>query len=77
MAMNDPTWSMLGQAMLDGLLSHIRDNLRSKIMERVQPDMDAAVEAAISELKVRILSHQDYMGAHPVISVLIDGVKKQ
>lgn len=59
------------EAMLDGLTSRIRAALREIIMERLAPDVDAAVEAGVASLKMAIEAHTDQYHMNNVVNILI------
>lgn len=63
--------------MLDGLTSLIRANLREAIMERIEPDIRAAIDTAMDTFKVRIEASEDAVRGHPVVNVLIDRVNRK
>lgn len=58
--------------MLDGLMDRIRMSLRERIMERIQPDIDAAVEAGCETFRAAVASYLDPMGMRQVVKVLIE-----
>lgn len=50
----------LDDAALKGMMSCIRDQVRAKIMEIVQPDIDAAVDAACEQFKVTVAAYKEH-----------------
>lgn len=60
------------QAMLDGLTSRIRDELRKLILERLEPDIQTAVDAGLASLKATIESYRDPMQMRDTVRVLIE-----
>jgi hypothetical protein len=60
------------KAMLDGLISRVREGLRQRILESIEPDITAAVDAGVESLKVAIQSYRDYAGARDVVHILIE-----
>jgi hypothetical protein len=67
---------MIGQAsskaMLDGLTNMVRDNLRKRIVEKIQPDIDAAVEDALASFKAAIETYRDPLHMRDTVRVLIE-----
>jgi hypothetical protein len=61
----------IGECLARALEKHIADNLRARIMERVKPDIDAAVAAALAEFKTSIETYKDNVMGREVFSVLI------
>lgn len=59
-------------AMLDGLMGRIRASPRERIMERMQPDIDAAVEAGCETFRAAVASYHDPMEGRQVVKVLIE-----
>jgi len=74
MAMIAPTFTgeEASKAMLDGLTSHIRAALKDKIMERLQPDIDAAIDAGMETFKAAIQSYHEARNMRDTIRVLIE-----
>lgn len=68
----DLTSDQAAQAMLDGLMTVIKASLRERIMERIRPDIDAAVEAGCSALQVAVQGWQDPVMMRAVVKVLIE-----
>lgn len=60
------------KAMLDGLTNLIRDKLRERIMARLKPDIDAAIEEALSAFKVTIESYHEMQYMRDTIRVLVE-----
>jgi hypothetical protein len=60
------------KAMLDGLTNLIRDKLRERIMARIKPDVDAAVEDALAAFKVTIESYREMHMMRDTIRVLVE-----
>jgi hypothetical protein len=60
------------QAMLQGLLDRIRADLKVRILERIEPDIEAALDSAIAAFKVSINRKLDASDAIEVIKVLIE-----
>lgn len=66
----------ISKAMLDGLTSRIRDELRKKILESIEPDLNAALDAAVASLKIAIQQHHDYAYNNQIINIVVDGIKR-
>lgn len=60
------------KAMLDGLTSHIRSALKDRIMARLQPDIDAAIDAGMETFKAAIQSYHEAHNMRDTIRVLIE-----
>ena len=60
------------QAMLDGLTTLIRDELRLRIMEKIEPDIDAALDAGLAAFKITIESYREPHNLRDVVRVLIE-----
>ncbi len=74
MALTQPhfTSEMATKAMLDGLTDRIRSDLKARILEKIEPDINAAVEASIESLKLAIESHRDYTHMQDVIKFIVE-----
>lgn len=59
-------------AILDGLMGRIRASLRDRIMERIQPYIDVAVEAGCKTFRAAAESYYDPMDMRQVVKVLIE-----
>lgn len=62
------------QALVDGFTTKVREGLRAKIMESLEPDIAAAVEVGVASLKTTIEAYADHMKQRTVINVLIKQV---
>lgn len=60
------------RAMIDGLTSRIRDELRRIIMARIEPDIQAAIDAGLDSFKATIESYRDPMMMRDTVNVLIE-----
>jgi hypothetical protein len=60
------------RAMLEGLTSRIRDELRKRIMQRIEPDIEAAVDAGLAAFKATVESYRDPMMMRDTVRVLIE-----
>lgn len=58
--------------MLDGLTSRIRDELRKRILENLEPDIQTAVDAGLASFKATIESYRDHMHMRDTVRVLIE-----
>ncbi len=74
MAMTRPdfTGEEASRAMLDGLTSRIRDALRKRILESLEPDIQAAIDAGLSSFKAAIESYHEAHNMRDTIRVLIE-----
>jgi hypothetical protein len=73
MSMLKLTPAQLDQAAMDGMISLIREQIRDAIMKVVQPDIDAAVDAACAQFKVRITTYKDHaMFGEPVVHAIVE-----
>ena len=79
MAMTRPpiTSDETSKAMLEGLTDLIRDKLRERIMAKIQPDIDAAVEEALASFKTTIESYREPMYMRDTVRVMIENKTKQ
>ena len=50
----------LDKAALEGMMNCIREQIKAKIMEIVQPDIDAAVDAACKQFEVKVMAYKDH-----------------
>ena len=66
------TGEAASRAMLDGLTSTIRDELRKRILERIEPDIQAAVNAGLESFKVTIESYRENGPMRDTVRVLIE-----
>jgi hypothetical protein len=62
----------VSKAMLDGLTSRIRTELKAIILERIESDVNAAVDAAIDGLKTAIETYRDHVSMRDVIRIIVD-----
>jgi hypothetical protein len=60
------------KAMLEGLTSRIRSELKAIILARIEPDVDAAVEAGLEGLKAAIHSYREHSQMRDVVKVIIE-----
>lgn len=60
------------RAMLDGLTDLIRNKLRERILARIRPDIDAAVEEALEAFKITIQSYSEAHYMRDTVRVLIE-----
>jgi hypothetical protein len=61
----------VSEAMLRGLTDHVRAALRKRIMDRIEPDVDAAVEAGLATFEAAIQAHCDPMQMRDTIQVIL------
>lgn len=66
------TGEQASKAMLEGLTSRIREELKRRILERIEPDVDAAVEASLQAFKVTIESYREAHNMRDTVRVLIE-----
>lgn len=73
MAINklDFTSEQAHQAMIDGLLSAIRDKVRARILELIQPAIDDAVESSVKALEFGVNSYKSADAYGGVIQVIL------
>lgn len=60
------------KAMLDGLTSMVRQRLRERILEVVEPEIEAAVDAALGQFKASIETYRDPLHMRDTVRVLIE-----
>lgn len=60
------------KAMLDGLTSRIRQELRKRILESIEPDVEAAIDASLAAFKASIETWRDPMHMRDTVKVLIE-----
>lgn len=60
------------KAMLEGLTSRIRSELKARILERIEPDVNAALDAALEGLKAAIHSYRDHAQLRDVVKIIIE-----
>lgn len=73
MAMTPPLYSEeASKLMLDGLTDGIRSRLREIIIERIEPDIQTAIEAGLASFKASIESYLDPSEMRNTIRVLIE-----
>ena len=61
----------MANAMATGLDNHIREALRKRILEFIQPDIDAAVEAGLKTFEAAVRAHRDMANNRDVLEILI------
>lgn len=62
----------VAKAMLDGLTDRIRKELKERIVKSIEPDINAAVDAALESFKVAIKAHHDDCYMQDTIRVLVE-----
>ncbi len=74
MAVTAPIFSSdeASKAMLEGLTSHVRSELRKRIMERIEPDIEQAVDAGLASFKAAIETYRDPHNMRDTVRVLIE-----
>lgn len=60
------------QAFMDEFITAVRTGLRDKIMERLEPDITAAVDAGVASLKTQIEAYAEHLHQRTVVNVWID-----
>jgi len=73
--MNDD--NAIERAALHGVMEHLRAGLRAKIMERIEPDIQAAVEETAATLAVGLRQMEDFASGRRVLHLVVDGVKRE
>lgn len=64
------------QAMLDGLYRMIRKNMRERILEAIQPEIDQAIEAACETFEASVHAMVSPSRMETVIKVIIEDKRK-
>ena len=62
----------MSTAMLEGLLGCIRSELRERILERIEPDIKAAVDAAVETFKINIHQYHELEYGRDMIKLMIE-----
>lgn len=60
------------KAMLEGLMSRIRTELKDHILARIDSDVDSAVDAALESFQAAIHSYRDPMHMRDVVKIIIE-----
>jgi hypothetical protein len=60
------------RAMLEGLTSRIREALRTRILERLEPDIEQAIEAGVASFKATVEGYKDFAHMRETVRVLIE-----
>lgn len=60
-----------------GMLEGVRNALKTRLMNSLEKDVDAAIDDMVGAMKGYVESHMDYKSGVTVFNVLINGVKKQ
>lgn len=58
--------------MIEGLEDLIRTRLRERIMERIEPDIKAAIDSSIEHFKATIETYRDPYQMRDTIKVIIE-----
>jgi hypothetical protein len=59
-----------------GMLDSVRKNLKTRLMNSLEKDVDQAIDDVLSGMKGYVESHNDWQRGEIVFNVMIDGVKK-
>lgn len=62
----------VAEAMIDGLMSRVRSELRARILERIEPDISAAVDAAAASFEVAVKAYHEPHERMATVRVLIE-----
>lgn len=60
------------EAMRNGLMDHIRGELRKRIIETINPDIDAAIDAACVTFSSRIEANYDAATRGDLLKIIIE-----
>jgi len=60
----------------NSMLAGVREQLKKRLMQSLEKDVDTAVEQALSQLKGRVSSEYSHVNREIVFHVVIDGVKR-
>ncbi len=69
------TTETMNKAMYDGIMSLIKEKLRARILEAMEPDIKSSIDAACETFKVNVQSYLNNSmdcGVHPVVQMLIE-----
>lgn len=58
--------------MLRALVDRIRNNLKERILERIQPDIEAAIDSSLEAFKVSLQSLHDTEYQRDTVRILIE-----
>jgi hypothetical protein len=72
MALFAPRPEELTNAMTDALIGSIRDALKARILERLEPDLNAAVDAGMETFKTTIAAWKDHASYDTIIKVILE-----
>ena len=67
----DITSDSIAQAMTNAFDKHIRDALRERILTIMEPDINAAIDAAIKTFETSVRAYRDSMMDSEVLNILI------
>jgi hypothetical protein len=62
----------VSEAMIDGLMSRIRSELRARILERIEPDIASAVDVAAEKFLIAVKAYHEPHEMMTTVRVLID-----
>ncbi len=58
--------------MVDGLEAAIRNRLRERLLERIKPDLDEAITAAMQDLKIAVEEYRSAAHLGQVVEVILN-----
>jgi hypothetical protein len=62
----------IAKVMADAMFERIRDNLRAQILEKIEPDIQASIDAVMETFKARVAVWKDYAQDELVVKFLIE-----
>jgi len=68
----DLSSTVVQQAMLQGLTDLVRTNLKKIILERIEPDIEAAIDSSLETFKCSLSSMVDFRGMERFIKVIVE-----
>lgn len=72
MSLLKPTPEDLAEAMARGLEDRIREHLKARILERIEPDIQAALDSAIEAFKLDVTAWHDMANMRDVVKVIVE-----
>ena len=66
------TPEQVAQLMIEGFTDRVKAQLKKEILDKLMPDVDAAVDLAFAGFKVAVEQHKDMVNIASVVRVILE-----